>query len=96
MKKIYIITIKTIISNNKTITFPLSFDWLLNGMPGDPAYAADSSQVQAQLCHVRRVCGSLGAFAALKADGSIVTWGCKEAGMGEVFLLNHHFLPSSE
>ena len=43
---------------------------------GDPRCGGDSSQVQDRLKGVRQVQATLeGAFAALLADGSVVTWG---------------------
>lgn len=47
---------------------------------GDARCGGDSSGVQDQLCGVRLVQASLGAFAALLEDGSVVTWGDAEHG----------------
>ena len=47
---------------------------------GHPDYVADSSAVQDQLRNVQQVQGTLGAFAAILADGSVVTWGHQEYG----------------
>ena len=38
-------------------------------------YGGDSSSVQDQLQNVQHICGTLHAFAAILADGSVVTWG---------------------
>ena len=38
-------------------------------------YGGDSSSVQDQLQNVQHICGTHHAFAAILADGSVVTWG---------------------
>ena len=40
----------------------------------------DSSEVQDQLKIVQQVQGAFGAFAAILADGSVVTWGDPDSG----------------
>ena len=40
----------------------------------------DSSRVQNQLRNVQQICGTGGAFAAILADGSVVTWGHSDCG----------------
>ena len=48
---------------------------------GEPDGGGDSSRVAAQLSSgVQSVTGSLGAFAAVKSDGSVVAWGNREYG----------------
>ena len=42
---------------------------------GDPDHGGDSYVVQDQLKHARQVQATAGAFAAILADGSVVTWG---------------------
>ena len=42
---------------------------------GDARFGGDSSQVQDQLKNVQQVVGGPAAFAAIIADGSVVTWG---------------------
>ena len=42
---------------------------------GHTAYGGKSSGVQDQLKNVQQICGTRGAFAAILADGSVVTWG---------------------
>jgi hypothetical protein len=42
---------------------------------GNPDNGGDSSSVQDQLMNVQQICGTLGAFAAILADGTVVTWG---------------------
>ena len=50
---------------------------------GDPASGGDSSFVADQLeGGVREVVATEAAFAALKDDGSVVTWGDHNAGEG--------------
>ena len=39
-----------------------------------------SSRVQADLVGVQQICGSFGAFAALRDDGTVVTWGNAQSG----------------
>ena len=46
---------------------------------GDPEHGGNSS-VQDQLRNVQQVQGSLGAFAAILGDGSVVTWGKADCG----------------
>ena len=45
------------------------------GVASWPNLAGDSAAVQDQLKDVRQICASAGAFAAILADGSVVTWG---------------------
>lgn len=40
----------------------------------------DSSHVSHQLVKVQHIWGSLGAFAALRSDGQLVTWGDQQHG----------------
>ena len=40
----------------------------------------DSSAVQDQLKNVQQIQASAGAFAAIRSDGSVVTWGNAEDG----------------
>ena len=47
---------------------------------GHAACGGDSSAVQDQLRGVQQVHASEGAFAAILADGSVVTWGDAEYG----------------
>ena len=42
---------------------------------GTPERGGDSSRVQHQLKNVQQISGTVGAFAAILADGSVVTWG---------------------
>ena len=42
---------------------------------GDPDYGGDSSEVQDQLKGVQQIQATDYAFAAILADGSVVTWG---------------------
>ena len=42
---------------------------------GDPQNGGDSSRVKDQLKNVQKIQASGGAFAAILADGSVVTWG---------------------
>ena len=43
---------------------------------GQPLYGGNSDSVRDQLtCGVRDVVGGMGAFAAVREDGSVVTWG---------------------
>eukprot|EP00435_Cladocopium_sp_Y103_P039787 s2235_g10.t1 len=42
---------------------------------GDQHKGGDSSRVQHQLKNVQQICGRFEAFAAILADGSVVTWG---------------------
>ena len=41
---------------------------------------ADSRQVQSELHHVQQIAANKGAFAALRTDGTVVTWGDPEYG----------------
>jgi len=47
---------------------------------GNPYYGGDSSAVRDQLKNVQEVQATLGAFAAILADGSVVTWGAPNRG----------------
>ena len=47
---------------------------------GDPLSGGDSSEVQAQLRNVQQIQATCRAFAAIVADGSIVTWGNASSG----------------
>jgi len=38
-------------------------------------YGGDSSKVSTELKHVEAICATMGAFAALRKDGTVVTWG---------------------
>ena len=49
-------------------------------MPGAPSTGGDSSRVREELCDVVQLCASEGAFAAIKANGSVVVWGSADAG----------------
>ena len=40
-------------------------------------YGGDSSAVASELKQVQAICGSAGAFAALKKDGTVASWGSK-------------------
>ena len=42
---------------------------------GEEEDGGDSSEVQDQLHEVQELCGTWGTFAALLAEGSVVTWG---------------------
>ena len=48
---------------------------------GDAAFGGDSSAVRHQLKQVQQIQASLGAFAAILGDGSIVTWGHEDYGV---------------
>ena len=47
---------------------------------GDPESGGGSSGVQDQLRNVQRIYATASAFAALLADGTVVTWGAEEHG----------------
>ena len=47
---------------------------------GSPDHGGDSSLVQDQLTSVQQIQGSGQAFAAVKADGSVVAWGNSDHG----------------
>ena len=47
---------------------------------GDPDCGGDSSRVQGQLQGVQQVQATSDAFAAILADGSVVSWGDPDAG----------------
>ncbi|CAJ1330125.1 unnamed protein product [Effrenium voratum] len=47
---------------------------------GHPEYGGDCSGVQEQLQTTRELSASFSAFAAIQADGSVVTWGAEVAG----------------
>ena len=47
---------------------------------GEQCYGGDSSAVQDHLKNVQQVQGTMGAFAAILADGSVVTWGDRNSG----------------
>ena len=47
---------------------------------GEPKNGGDSSAVQDQLRNVQQVQATQAAFAAILADGSVVTWGDPEDG----------------
>jgi len=49
-------------------------------LAGSTDSGADSSAVQKQLRNVRQVCATNHAFAALLANGSVVTWGKQRYG----------------
>ena len=44
------------------------------------ASGGDSAAIQHQLQNVRKLYGSKGAFAAILADGSLITWGEPNGG----------------
>ena len=48
---------------------------------GDPDDGGDSSEVQDLLKGVQQVQATTGAFAAILADGSVVTWGDPAYGL---------------
>ena len=56
----------------------LSFTW------GDPGWGADSSAVRDQLRGVKQIQATDRAFAAILADGSVVTWGRFRLGLWTV------------
>ena len=47
---------------------------------GDPDCGGDSSEVQDQLVNVKQLQATGHAFAAILADGSVVTWGHPDYG----------------
>ena len=47
---------------------------------GKPDWGGDSSEVQDHLKDVQQLQATLGAFAAILADGSVVTWGSPDRG----------------
>ena len=47
---------------------------------GNPDHGGDSSEVQDQLRNVQEVQATSYAFAAILADGSVLTWGVPELG----------------
>ena len=49
-------------------------------MPGAPSAGGDSSSVHDELLDVVQSCASEAAFAAIKADGSVVVWGSSDSG----------------
>ena len=49
---------------------------------GQPKSGGDSSAVQQQMKNVQHVQASGNAFAAILADGSVVTWGRDSHGLG--------------
>lgn len=57
-------------------------------MWGDPYYGGDSSEVE-QLQNIREIQATKGAFAAILADGSVVTWGSASATNGNFFGVQH-------
>ena len=48
--------------------------------PNSQDSGADSRRVQSELHHVQQIAANKGAFAALRTDGSVVTWGDPEYG----------------
>ena len=49
--------------------------WKRGDLGQSSQYGGDSSGVQHQLTNVQQICGTHHAFAAILADGSVVTWG---------------------
>lgn len=49
-------------------------------MPGAPSAGGDSRSVRDNLLDVVQLCASEAAFAAIKADGSVVVWGSSDSG----------------
>ena len=47
---------------------------------GPSTRGGDSASVQGQLRNVQQVCGASHAFAAILADGAVVTWGIPNQG----------------
>ena len=47
---------------------------------GDASFGGDSSAVQDQLRNVQQIQASVGAFAAILANASLVTWGHRGCG----------------
>ena len=47
---------------------------------GDADYGGDSSAVQDQLRNVQQIQANRFAFAAIRADGSVITWGYSRNG----------------
>jgi hypothetical protein len=47
---------------------------------GNPARGGDSFRVQQQLKNAQQICGTYRAFAAILANGSVVTWGYADFG----------------
>ena len=49
-------------------------------MPDSTRYGGDSSAVKDQLWHVKHVCVGDGASAAVREDGTVITWGDDSEG----------------
>ncbi len=60
--------------------FHVTETWWTPALPGAPSTGGDSSRVHEELQDVVQVSASEGAFAAIRADGSVVVWGSAEAG----------------
>jgi len=58
-----------------------------------PKKQGDNSSIVSELKHVESICGTRGAFAALKKDGTVATWGDKGQKMRRTYRITNLFEP---